>query len=255
VILEGVRAFGPALFMLVSLHSPARADEDVDEGKRLFDQARFEEAIAAFDRAAAGDRLSRDDLLDLLEARALARHANGEPEAAARDLAALRAVSPEHELTGAAPPALRRLFEGIRPAPLSVRAETSTRGGRTVVETQVDGAADLVRAIRVHSRQARGEWRIDEGERVEIDGAEYWVEVIGLGGAPIATVASAADPRVIEDPILTQPTDEEEDDGASPWPWILLGGGLALAAGAAVLVYFLVTPGEFAVSAPHPVNP
>jgi hypothetical protein len=254
VILEGVRAFAPALLTLSILHSHARADDDIDEGRRLFDQARFEDAIAAFDRAAAGDRLSRAELVELLEARALAHHANGDPDAAERDLTALLAVSPDYELTRAAPPALRRRFEGIEPARFSVHAEASTRGDRTIVSTTVDGDVELVREVRVHSRRARGEWRTDRGERVEIDGAEWWVEVIGPGGAAIASVASASDPRVIEEPIVAA-TPIEEDDGASPWPWILLGGGLALAAGAAVLVYFLLTPTEFAVSAPHPVNP
>jgi hypothetical protein len=260
VVQASVRVVGAVLW-LCGWASVARANDDIDEGKRLFDRAQFAEAVAAFDRAASGDDLSRDDLIELLEARALAHHASGHPDRAESDLAALLSLDPSFALTDLAPPALRRAFSrlsGEIAEPIAVSAEASSRDGRARVTTRVHGdVASLAREIRVHSRaEGARRWRSDEGASVELEGEgriEWWVEVVGPGAAPIGTEGSEEEPRAIAVAAPLLVANEDEDEDASPWPWILLGGGLALAAGAAVVLYFVLSPsGPFQVGAPHP---
>jgi hypothetical protein len=197
-----VTAFARALVVLVPaallFPSLALAHDDLDAALRHFERAEFARAVRAFDRAEASDHLTREELETLLRGRGLAHHAAGDVGAAEEDLSAWLSLAPSATLDDTTPPAVRRLFERLRGevAALSVEGSAIPSAAGYVVSARVTGDAfELARGVRIHYEGEHGAETI-EGERAEIpltaSTLRYWIEVVGPGGAVIATAGSSS---------------------------------------------------------------
>ncbi len=260
-----------ALVVVASVATTAHADDDVDEGVRLIGLARFDEALAAFARAEAGDDLSRADLAVLLESRAIVLAAMGRVDAMERDLAGLAALEPARSLPAAAPPEVVARWSAIvaTARPLELLAVASWDVGVVTVRAVSDGdPGGLVRRIRVGARLVGRDYALGDG-RVQLmtadaSSVEYFAEAIGPGGAVVAaagsadaplssappprvatvppasgTVAGGAGPAVVE----PSPRNREGADGPSVGVWLAIGGGVLVVA-AAVIVGVLVATSQ-----------
>jgi len=259
--------------------SLARAHSDVDEGRRLAQEADFEGAAAAFDRAEASSSLTHEDLVFLLEGRALVHMALGQQPALERTLTALASVAPTHRMGRDLPPDLRAAFARAlqaSPGPLALETAASWRDDGLVLDARLlHDSGGLLRGVRVAWRADSGPWAVATAVPAVLGGpaartVDYHVVAIGPGGAPLATRGSAREPLqetrpgAISDgarvpdpvvaaraatpvptgsPVLAPVADEEpEDDSATPWPWII--GGAVVLAGIAVVVAILLIPGS-----------
>ena len=176
----------------------AFAHAEVDEGRRLFEEAQFLEALDAFARAEAAEDLSLDELVTLLETRALVHLAMGNEEPMRSDLARLVAVAPDHALDRRAPPEVRRAYAEVRsqsagPVRLSV-SPTPVATGVSIEATAENDPQRLVRRVRVFGRatgDARWERADDAPLLVTAEGVvEYYARAVGPGGVVLASSGS-----------------------------------------------------------------
>ncbi len=246
-----------ALAMLFLVPGTAHGQDALARAREAFDRAELEAAIAAYDEAAAGDGLSRAELMELLRGRALARHAARDVAGAEQDLVALLSLDPDAELGEMAPPALQRSFARLRgevSAPLAIEVSvTPLPDGFRVRTTVREDVASLVREIRVHAR-TDGEWSVEAGDDVAIvaDRLEYAVEAIGPGGAVIAHEGTREDPRTIEAPRV-EPEPEAPAPAGDDTVAIAVGvsvGAAAVIAAVAIVLAVVLAPGGVQVSAP-----
>lgn len=101
---------------------PAAADLLFDQGKRLFDQVQYDQAVPIFDRliqsltaGGPGSEVQRPDLLvQAYELRARARFAQGDSTAAEQDFSALLAIKPDFKLGAGVSPRVVSVFENVR---------------------------------------------------------------------------------------------------------------------------------------------
>jgi len=242
--------------------STAAAHPLVDEGRRRFEQADFEGALDAFARAESATDLTRDDVIDLLEARALVHLGMGSPEAMRADLSRLVTIAPDHEWDARVAPDVRAAFLEIRgrsPGPLRLVAHAeAVAGGVSVRAEVVHDRASLVRRVQVSARRAGRAWtRVSDAPLVlpSVAGelVEYYAEAIGPGGAVLATAGTSGAPlhaatraRASEEQgamsagATSPSTSARDSDGGGLSPWIWIGIGAAVVA-AGVLVALLVT--------------
>lgn len=235
-----VRGLVVAVAMLSAF--PAGAAAQLDEGRRLLEEADFEGAIAALDRAEQEDGLTRDDILAIFEARAIARRANGDAFGARVDLAALASLDPEHVFPAEAPPELADELRALAAAPLAVEAEWDGEDeDRITLHATVTGdAGGIVTDIVIWTRSSGATpWRRSSSPSVTVDvlggEVEGYVEAIGPGGAILASAGSRAAPIVhrashAEPPAAPPP---RRDD-------TLLHIGIAAGAGGLALVIVIV---------------
>jgi len=231
--------------------SLARAHELVDEGRRLYEEAEFVEALDVLGRAASGTDLTLPELVELLELRALAHSAVGDEPAVREDLRTLAAVAPEHTLPRGMPPDVQRMFTEIRAsatgsprliATPSV-AGPATGNGVIVAVTVENDWASVVRAVRIRGR-------VEEGAYLEATDAplfvaaplgtviSYYAEAIGPGGAVVATAGS------VESPLSYAGAEERAGEGGEldPWPFVIAGGA-ALVLGVIIAIVVVATSG------------
>jgi hypothetical protein len=227
------------LLSVLLLAVPSIASAQLDEGRRLLEEADFEGAIAALDRAEQQDGLTREEVVSLFEARAIARRANGDAAGARADLEALASLDPEHVFPAEAPPELADELRAIAAAPLSVTAEwDDEEGERATVHAAVTGdTRGLVTSIVIWTRSGATPWRRSSGPSATVEAragrVEGYVEAIGPGGAVIASAGSRSAPIVHA--IGTAETATPE--GAPPRSDdTLLHIGIAAGAGALALV-------------------
>ncbi len=235
----------------LALLSPCevRAHALVDEGRRLYEEAEFVEALDVLGRAASGDELELPDLIELLELRALVHSAVGDEPAVREDLRTLAAVAPEHTLPRGMPPDVQRTFTEIRASATGSPRLVATpsvagpaTGNGVVIEVRVENDwASVVRAVRIRGRA--------EGDYLEAVDAPlfvaaplgavitYYAEAIGPGGAIIATAGSA------EAPLSYAGAEERPGEGGiDPIPFVIAGGA-ALALGAIIAIVVVATSG------------
>ncbi len=249
--------------------APAAAHPIVDEGRAMAHEARFEEALAAFSRAESASDLTRDDVVALLEGRALVYFALGQNAELERTLAALASLAPDHAPDRAIPPDLvARIREaGARvEAPLSLGGGAERRG--TSARVHVDVLRDptgLVRDVRVFVSDGSGGFRTLGGrdEEVVADPArtlEWYAEAVGPGGAVLTSEGTRDAPESLPPDLtparvaadgsagdragrgaLGEDGAGEDDSGPGPWPFVIAGAVLAAAIG--VVIAILVVPG------------
>lgn len=241
-----------ALVASALVPAPARAHPLLDQAQERFQQADFEGALELYAQAEAGDDLTRDDLVQLYLRRALVHHAVGNDEDLQLDLDRLATLEPQMELGRQIPPRLRRAFEEAAAevtAPLSVEVDATPveDAVRLSARVQNDRAA-LVREVHLSAR-GDGDWESAVNDEIVVtigsDGRVlYFAELVGPGGAVIASAGSRDEPRVLS-PDARQtavgPGSGEEiepDEGGVPW-WPFVVGGAVAAAGAVALILLL----------------
>ncbi len=190
----------------------------------------FEGLLHEEERLEREGSLTRDELLDALELRALAQRALGDEPGAERTLRMLAWIAPDHALGREVPPVLRARFEALVAggrAP-SIETEPTTEGGTFRLEAQLpDDPEHVVRRIELRARAEGGEWHIivdrpltltaGRGTRVE-----WETRAIGPASAGVATARGTT----------TMPGGSDDT-----LVWALVGTGVGLAVvGAAIAV-------------------
>ncbi len=243
-----------ALALVLGVTASASANDDLEHAIAAFNEADFDGALAAFARAEASERLTREELTELLARRAGVHVALGNDEATRTDLATLAALEPNFVFGAWAPPQLRERFEQSRGEATRPTLAVTTHEGSDgrVFEASVDGAPDgLVRDTRIYVREPGAlEWSsIGSGETADGEVLEYYAEAIGLGGVVVARVASREQPRRVGE--LAAPT--VEDGGSRSWRWWVIGGAAALAIGVVVGVAVAASGGDGSTTIERPV--
>lgn len=225
--------------------STARAHALVDEGRRLYEEAEFVAALDALGRATAGTDLTRADLEELLELRALVHSGLGDEAAVRADLQALAVIAPDHTLHRGIPPDVQRAFAEIRgsssgPPRLLITPEASS-GGVTIRVAVDNDWAHLVRAVRIRGRALEGTFSeaIDAPLFVATPNGEvvrYYAEAVGPGGAVIASSGSESAPLEAAGSAAVAGT------GLDPWPFVI-GGAAAVVVGVVIAVVVVTTSG------------
>lgn len=257
-------AYAAVLLVVVGIGAPAEAQ--VDEGVRLYENAEFRGALAAFDRALAGN-LSRAELARLYLYRAQIQFALGETAEMMRDATRLAGLEPTYELPRAVPPQVRQAFDEAVElgAGLTLDASAEPMPGGVRITASVSGdPGDLVREIHIAARRAGdARWTEATGETFELPApsgtaVEYRAWLVGEGNATLRETEVRTHGEVATLPpadVLT--TDEEEDEGGVP-VWLIVGGGVL---GAALIVTTIVliagggTSDDTQVGAPMYVGP
>lgn len=255
-----MRAAALALALVLALPALARAHPAVDRATALVLDGDYEAARPAIEAALARDDLSRDDLVALLEARALMLHGAGDAAGLDATLSALASFAPTHTFGPRFPPdlaarsvAIGRTMQGrlrVRasqvPSAVGVRLEASVEHDR----------ASIVRRLRVRVFDARlGQWREAEPPVEAAAGRELlaFVEAIGPGGAVIATEGSADAPIRVRGPGFEESGPASapsgatsSDDGGGVSPWVVVG----IVAAALAVVGAVVALSIYAVENP-----
>jgi len=195
-----------SVLLATTVASSARAqgNEHVEEGWARYAEARFGDAIEAFDAAEASTGLDRESLVRALEGRALVRFAEEDLPRMQEALVRLASLAPEHALTDEAPPEVARAYlaarreagDGVR---VAATVEEVPGGARIDVDVGND-VSGLVLGVRIVARQDGGEWREVRARTLQLrmpdmDEVEYFVEALGPGGAVVATLGGETDPR------------------------------------------------------------
>lgn len=191
---------------VVGVWGPASALAQVGAGRRALEEADFQRALRAFDRAERSESLDRAELTALYEGRSMARFALGDEPGARADLRALGELDPTHAFPAEAPPELGSLLgELVRAAggglAFELRWSGVSGGSALSVEVQRD-AASLVRTVRIHTRVGiRGRWRTEEARSVVVTHPPgvrvyFHVEALGPGGAVLLEQGSRQRPLV-----------------------------------------------------------
>ena len=245
-----------ALVVCAVLAWPATVTAQLADGVRLYEDADFRGALEAFDEALEGN-LSREELTRLYLVRAQVRFALDDQAEMMRDAARLAAVDPQHALGRAVPPQVREAFEQARElgAGLTLEATAQPIPDGVRIDASIDGdPGDVVREVRIAGRAAgTREWIAGTDGSLDVPASggavEWYVEVIGAGGAVLRSEGSREAPRVYgrtegvvgEPPVTIVPpfeeTEEEtEGDGGVPL-WLVVGGSVL---GAALIVTAIV---------------
>lgn len=140
-----------------------RAHAQLATGRSALDEADFQRAIRAFDRAERSERLDRDGLVSLFEGRVIARFALGARGRAHDDLVRLASIDPAHTFPVEAPPEVAAAFrEVVTEAGGGLGASLVWSDGTdtsTLRVTVVRDPGSLVRAVRVRTRVGERVWR------------------------------------------------------------------------------------------------
>lgn len=262
-----LRALAAVAMVLASL-APSRAfaHPQIDEARAAYDATQHERGLELLEQAEAGTELSREDLAELLLLRAMIHRALRQMDLAEVDLFRLAALDPERELGREVHPSLRRLFATVQqrvPGPVRLEASAEREGETVEIRVAVnDDVAALAQGFRIHGRAAGGAWRESTTATLTVpvaptETAEYWAEVLGPGGAVIATHASAASPATLageggEEEVAGRDEVVREAETGAPvttpgeevpaWPFIVGGVALALIVGAVILGVVLSQP-------------
>ncbi len=226
----------------------------VDHGFGLYESADFQGALHAFDAAEAASDLTRDDLLALLEGRALAQLALGDESAMEATLTQLASVDPNREMGRAIPPPMReaftRLSESGERVVVVARVEAMPGGARVVTELAGDRGG-LVREVRIGGRPLGSEdWTTGTGEELSVVASAgatltYYAEAVGPGGAVISRAGSPESPlstsisEVGEDGAILA----ADDGGSGLLVPILIGVGAAAVIAAVIIIAVAASSG------------
>lgn len=222
----------------------------VDDGLGRLREADFRAAMTAFDRAEAASDLTLQDLLMLLEGRAMAALATADDRGVQEALARLAALEPAHRFGPEAPPEIRAQFERTlasmrRRLGLEVRA-TRRSGGLLLEAVVVGDPGGLVRSVRLSARPVGGTWRDwnERSARLSVR-PDQPVEAHAIARGPGGAIVAEAGTRQRPVPLAAAPRgpvgagqaqgddDDDRGGGAATWAWV--GAGAAVVAAAAVL--------------------
>ena len=258
------------LGVLCLLSTEAKAHYLLDDGVASYEDADFRAALRTFNLAAKDADLSVEELLLLFEMRALVHHAMGNETAMLRDLERLGALRPSHELSGLAPPPVRKAFDDM------LEANGGTLGVELLVEEKVlDGnpfvvarvervPKDFVYRVGLQCRvqpDGRLMARTAQGTRAKLalpnsgehQGCEAKAETrrgtvlfsASIEGTlpkpppvaaeppplPLPTPVPAQSPSVFQMPEYKGPVDQPTAKKKKKWPWIVAAAAVAVAGG------------------------
>lgn len=248
-----------ALLALLAL-TPHRvgAHPAVDEGIEAANDARFDDALRAFDRAFSATDLTREELVRMLVQRAIVHAAVRATADLDADLRALVMLDPAFALPQIAPPNVRRRFEAVRMEPRATPAMDVTVGFTatgTTFAVRVTGIdASLISRIRVFARAPRGVFVSAEGPSAELavgsQTVEWYAEVLGPGGVRLLHEGEEGAPRQTLNPnamsvaVEEAPATSSDDRRSRRGLYIGLGSGGAAIALTAILVAVLRDPAQ-----------
>ncbi|MDX2023067.1 MAG: hypothetical protein SF187_22725 [Deltaproteobacteria bacterium] len=204
---------------------PAR----VAEAQRHIENAEFREALALLQTTAAAGQLSRIDVLQFLELRALVYWALGQAELARQDLRWLAALHPNHAFPPNINPDLPAQFERekVRQPPLRLVVEAKRVEGSSVSVTGgvINAPENLIESVRLSARVGTNPWRSDQGSNFKVSAlpnepVEYFAEALGLGGS----VLLRTEPAMWREPLPPQtvsPSAAHKSSGV--WWWVVAG--------------------------------
>jgi hypothetical protein len=229
------------LAVLLLIPGVVRAHPLVDEARRLVDLAQFQEALAALDRAAAVEDLTRAELIVLLETRAVAHLALDDRAALGTTVAQLAAIEPEHRFAPSMPPDVVTAFAAARAAsdPLQLELTLEDAPGGVRIEAQArNDRTRVVRRVRIHARIGEGEWQSHDGAEHTVEAAsgeavEARAIALGPGGATVAEAGSEAQPfrHVVPGSEILAVDDGSDDEGGGVnWLWVGVGAAAAVLA-------------------------
>lgn len=218
----------------------------IDQAAQAYEEASFEASLELLARAEAADDLSRDDLIALIRTRALVYFALGSVPAMTRDVERLAALDPNIEMPAEAPPTVRNAFADARTRVRPLRLTGDVERVRTGARFRARIAGDpegLVRRTEVSCRVGESEATRARGESLDLraetgDVIRCHAVLVGVGGATLASVASPDAP-------LTRtlgPFVAPGEGDSSAVPYLLVGGGLAVAS--AVVVWLILSQPE-----------
>ncbi|MGB5374678.1 MAG: hypothetical protein WBN15_12915 [Polyangiales bacterium] len=259
------------LGVLCLLATEAKAHYLLDDAIASYEDADFRAALRTFNLAARDADLSVEELLLLFEMRALVHHAMGNETAMLRDLERVGALRPSHELSGLAPPPVRKAFDDM------LEANGGTLGVELVIEEKVfDGKPfvvarveqvpkDLVHHIGLQCRippNGQAIARTAQGTRARIalskSGAHQGCDATAQtrrgtvlfsasiegtltksappsteppAPAPMPTPVPAQSPSVFQMPEYKGPVDKPMAKKKKKWPWIVAAAAVVVAGG------------------------
>lgn len=223
-----------AVAPLTALMAVAHAQAALEPVRTLYAEGDFEGLLREEEHLERDGSLTRDELLDALELRALAERALGDEAGADRTLRTLAWVAPEHGLGPEVPPVLRARFEVLvagRAAPeLSARATTDGRAFRLDAQL-ADDPEHVVRHLELRARAEGGEWSIVVDRALTLSAAagarvEWEARAIGPASAGLATARGTTTmPGGSDDTVV----------------WALVGTGIGLAVVGAAIAVLVVT--------------
>jgi len=213
----------------------------VDQGVKAYNEARFEDALSAFRKAEQSSELNLDELVQLLESKALVLSAlekQDEAEECLKDLAALR---PTHRLPASVPPGLVETFEKARsdvPGPVMIALKVRRDESQVFATARVKRNARIVRKMIVYQRADDGEWisNPDEGAISATEHVDSYAEAFGDGGVLLASAFNAKDPQRT---LLTE-SSLSKTDQSFPRP-LNIGALISFGVAAAGLTLFSVS--------------
>jgi hypothetical protein len=231
--------------LAVAFPLPARAAHpNIDAAREAYEATRFEQALELLTALERGDELSRGDLIELYTLRSLVHYAAGQREDMQSDLTALASLDPSRILPTTYPPDFREAMEAARGRVgegVSLRVDVDRREDDALLTAvPVGDVASLGRSIRLRVRSDSDfDYRVMEG-RAEVRFGESgrvfaWAELVGPGGAVIATRGSADAPIVVERETPGRAGEEGRSVLSSPWFWTIVGVVL-VAAGVGIAI-------------------
>ncbi len=254
---RSLRGLVGALALAVVLPAAAaRAHPALDQARARFDEADFPGVLQALADAEQRTDLTATDVEALLELRAIASVANGDPAMMQGALASLASIAPDHALGPDAPPEVVQAFERIRShttARVGLAVVAERHGDRVLVRARVENdPTSIVGEVRTMVRVGRAPWRPAPGTGLTVtarpgQSIEYYATAVGPGGAPLATDGSPEHPSRLATPAGSSAPDGNGSGGVSPWIWVAIG---ALALGAGVTIALVATRPESDITRP-----
>lgn len=188
------------LFAAVGWASPALGHPLIIEARERLVSADFDGALEVLATAEGESDLTRDDVIELVELRAIINNALGYDDAVTRDLRALASLDPMHRFSPEASPVLVGQFDTMSSEPMELRVDVEQEGESVAIEAVVENdGGGLVRRLVLRGRAVgSGSWQQSEDQRLVIDDASsdsvMWsVEVIGPGEATLLSQARRSD--------------------------------------------------------------
>jgi hypothetical protein len=258
------------LAVVCLLSSEAKAHYLLDDAIASYEDADFRGALRTFNLAARDADLSIEELLLLFEMRALVHHAMGNETAMLRDLERVGALRPRHELSGLAPPPVRKAFDDMLAANggtlgVELLVEEKALDGKPFVVARVERVpTDLVYRVALQCRvqpDGRLMARTAQGTRAKLalpnsgehQGCDAKAETrrgtvlfsASIEGTlpkppplaaqppppPLPTPVPAQSPSVFQMPEYKGPVDQPSAKKKKKWPWIVAAAAVVVAGG------------------------
>ncbi|MEM9865693.1 MAG: hypothetical protein AAF938_29060 [Myxococcota bacterium] len=243
-----------ALALVFSALAASASAQSVEEARRHYLEAEFEEAIEAFEGVLARPSVDRAAAVESHAHLLVLRLLLGDPDAARGHASFALALDPAASVPAGAPPEAAELLSEVRSqrsgaaALLMETLEPPQEGEAVTVVASLENAPDGLLA-RLQLRCASGEASADEeGEPPDVE-VSLVVEDDVFCRASASTASGGVLLRANDTFSLGDEDggavggDDDDDGGVSPWVWVGVGAGV-LAVAAVVVTLVLVVPSD-----------